>query len=144
SKINNKKNYIMKKLNKFKTIALFLVTLGLITNSCSKDSSKKSSSKNLKLYLIAEPFSLDPRVGGDRRSQILMRQLFEGLTRIDMHGKPQPAVAEKIDISPDGCTYRFTLKKCNWSNGEPVVAKDFEYAWKSALSPNFATGYTYI
>src|SRR5438445_440405 len=116
----------MQKLNKLKTIAVFILTIsaavtGFIATSCSKE--KKPAAKNLKLYLQGEPYSLDPRVGGDKTSQLLMRQLFEGLTRIDMNGEPQLAAAEKVDISPDGCTYRFNLKKCNWSNGEPVVAK---------------------
>ncbi|MDB6081274.1 MAG: peptide transporter substrate-binding protein [Chlamydiia bacterium] len=110
--------------------------------SC-KNSSSTTKNAELRTYLQGEPLSLDPRIGGTRSCQVFLRQLFEGLTRIAQDGTPTLAAAESVDISPDGKTYTFHLKKNLWSNGEEVTANDFEYAWKSILSPNFPSNYSY-
>ena len=44
-------------------------------------------------------------------------------------------MASDIKTSDDGKTYTFTLRDAKWSNGDPVTAQDFEYAWKWALDP---------
>lgn len=118
-----------------------LVTLCCCTIACSHPTKKNSS--QIKLYLQADPFSLDPRIGGDRRSQILTRELFEGLTRIGPDGNVELATASSCTISKDGLVYTFILKHTLWSNGEPVTAYDFEYAWKSILDPSFTTPFSY-
>ena len=65
--------------------------------------------------------------------------LFDGLTRIDQEGEPILAVAKEISLSEDGLRYTFQLQETKWSNGQPVTAHDFEYAWKKILSPDFAS-----
>lgn len=108
---------------------------------CTKQ--KKERETTAHLYLQADPFSLDPRVGGDRRSQLIIRELYEGLTRVGPTGKVELALASSYTVSDDGLMYTFTLKPSLWSNGEPVSADDFAYAWKSLLSPSFATPFAY-
>ncbi len=74
------------------------------------------------------------------------RVLFEGLVRNDMLGPEptlKPGVAESWEISPDHRTYTFHLRtNAKWSNGEPVRAQDFIYAWRRALLPDTASDYT--
>jgi oligopeptide transport system substrate-binding protein len=65
--------------------------------------------------------------------------LFDGLTRIGRDGKVELALAEHVDVSDDGCTYRFFLREATWSSGQPVTAADFVYAWRTVLSPDFLT-----
>jgi oligopeptide transport system substrate-binding protein len=65
------------------------------------------------------------------------------LTRIGSNEAPQPAIAKSWTISKDGKTYIFKLRDAYWTNGMPVTAYDFEYAWKRALSPELASGYAY-
>lgn len=128
-----------------------LVSCSLLTlaTSCQKKepaAQKKESAptqKTLKLYLQTEPLSMDPRKGGNRISQVVLRELFEGLMRIDSQGRPAFAVAKSVDISDDKCVYRFHLRPANWSNGMPVTAYDFEFAWKSNLHPQATTAYSY-
>lgn len=62
--------------------------------------------------------------------------VFEGLMRRGMGDVPVQALAQKVDISEDGKTYTFHLKETQWSDGKPVTASDFEYAWKILLDPN--------
>ena len=132
---------MMKTVFRRSLISLLAISAGLCTIACKEN--KPKTETELKVYLTSEPFSLDPRIGGDRRSQMLMRELFEGLTRIGTDGKPHLAAAEAVEISPDGKTYRFLLKKSFWSSGDPVTAHDFAHAWKCILDPNFPSGYSY-
>jgi oligopeptide transport system substrate-binding protein len=68
--------------------------------------------------------------------------IMEGLYRLDESGKPAPGMATKHEISADGKTWTFTLREdAKWSNGDPVTANDFVYAWKRAVDP--ATGSEY-
>jgi len=70
--------------------------------------------------------------------------LFEGLTRIDLKGEIVGAAAEKWEISPDGLTWKFNLRKnAKWPNGDPVTAHDFVFAWLRALDPATASEYAY-
>lgn len=69
--------------------------------------------------------------------------LFEGLTRPDPQTQlPQPAAAESWDQSPDGREIVFHLRDdAKWSNGEPVVADHFRFAWLRALDPHVEAQY---
>ena len=62
---------------------------------------------------------------------------LEGLTRVNPSEKIDLALAESVDTSADLKTYTFHLKDSAWSNGDPVTASDFAYAWKKMLSPDF-------
>src|SRR5699024_12005671 len=55
----------------------------------------------------------------------------ERLYRGDDNHEPQPALAEDVEVSDDETVHTFTLREdAEWSNGDPVTAQDFEYAWK--------------
>jgi len=116
----------------------------LLTLCGCSHSAKNESKKELRLYLQANPLSLDPRIGGNRQSVPVNRLLFEGLFRMDQDGGYEKALAKSVDISKDGCVYTFTLQPSKWSNGEEVTAYDFEYAWKSILNPDFPTSFAFV
>ncbi|MEZ5314709.1 MAG: peptide ABC transporter substrate-binding protein [Chlamydiales bacterium] len=88
--------------------------------------------------------SLDPRIGADWTSGIIIRMLYEGLMRITEIGYPEPAIAQSYTLSEDKKTYCFYLRKTIWSNGMPLTAYDFEYAWKKILEPNFEYFYSFL
>lgn len=69
--------------------------------------------------------------------------LFEGLTRLDPDTQtPEPAAARAWDISTDGRRYTFHLDpQRRWSNGAPVLAEHFRYAWLRALRPETEAQY---
>lgn len=101
-----------------------------------------------KLQILKIPYSdvvsLDPRIGGDQTSSVYVKLLFNGLMRINQEGVPVCSVAESYDLFPDKKTYVFKLRESYWSNGSPVVAYDFEYAWKKVLSPGFMSPFAYV
>ncbi|MBP2076202.1 peptide ABC transporter substrate-binding protein [Oceanobacillus polygoni] len=101
--------------------------------------------KVLRLNNGVEPTSLDPSIGFDAVSWDPLNNLMEGLTRLDEDSVAAGGVAESWDISEDGLTYTFYLREdANWSNGDPVVAEDFVYAWKYMLDPNTASSAAFL
>src|SRR5699024_10040261 len=59
-----------------------------------------------------------------------LNNIDEGLNRDDNNHQPQLALAESDEVNEDETEHTFTLKETTWSNGDPVTAHDFEYAWK--------------
>ena len=87
-----------------------------------------------------EPTSFDPSVGFNSVSWSAVNNLMEGLTRLSEDHLAVEATAEKIDVSDDGLTYTFTIRdNAKWSNGDPVVAGDFVFAWRHMLDPETAS-----
>ncbi|WP_180271208.1 peptide ABC transporter substrate-binding protein [Fredinandcohnia onubensis] len=95
----------------------------------------KGPKQELRINISSEPPTLHPGLATDSTSGVVLNHAFEGLTRINKNGEAEEAMAEKIDVSEDGKTYTFTIRDAKWSNGDPVTAHDFEYAWKWVLVP---------
>ncbi|CAM3324834.1 peptide ABC transporter substrate-binding protein [Brevibacillus invocatus] len=113
------------------------------SSSTAPASSETKGEKVFRINIGSEPSTADPGLSDDTTSSMVVSTLFDGLTRKGTDEKIHNAVAEKIDISEDGLTYTFHLRDSKWSNGDPVTAQDFEYAWKRALDPKFASSYAY-
>lgn len=89
--------------------------------------------------------SLNPTLATDAVSFNVLNNVNEGLYRMDDEDNPTPGIAEDHDVSEDGKTYTFKIREgATWSNGEPVTANDFEYAWKEVLNPDNASQYAYV
>lgn len=128
----------------FRKLLFIALPLSIIFfNSCSTTQESTKPTQIFRMNLHSEPSSIDPRLVGDVMTLTVGKMLFEGLTRASLQGEIVPALAEKIEISPDKKTYTFFLRNAHWSNGKPITAYDFEYAWKSVLSPQFPAEYAH-
>jgi oligopeptide transport system substrate-binding protein len=86
--------------------------------------------------------SMDPSLATDEYGFQFLGATMEGLYRLDEKGQPTEGIATKHEVSEDGKTWTFTLREdAKWSNGDPVTANDFVYAWQRAVDP--ATGSEY-
>ncbi|PRE81467.1 peptide ABC transporter substrate-binding protein [Burkholderia gladioli] len=92
----------------------------------------------------AEVESLDPAHIESWTGNTIGLDLFEGLARIDADGKLVPGVAQSWEHpSPD--TWLFKLRHdAKWSNGQPVTAADFVYAWQRVVDPKTGSKYTIL
>lgn len=110
----------------------------------------QSSSLQLKKYRgihisLPRPIRLlDPRIGTDRTSSIVIKMLYEGLLSHNAQGELVLAAAKAYSVSEDGLTYLFSLRESYWSNGQRVTAHDFEHAWKKMLDPSVNTLYYHL
>lgn len=91
-----------------------------------------------------EPASLDPhRVSGTWENRIVGDYL-EGLMTEDAAAEAIPGAAESYEISDDGLVYTFHLRDgAVWSDGVPVTADDFVFAFQRLMNPETAAGYAY-
>lgn len=127
------------------TLLTMLLVVGTVLAGCgsknagggSKENASAAKDQILHMNLSAEPPTFDPAQAQDSQAHTVLNMMYEGLVRLDENSKPVPGVAEKWDISSDGLKYVFHLRKdAKWSNGDPVTAKDFVFAWQRVLDPN--------
>ncbi len=133
-------------MHKNPCFTLFLAaSLALTVLGCgdAEWDSRAKGKKVLRLGNGAEPQSLDPHTVTGVPEHHILKALFEGLVELDSKNlHPVPGVAESWTVSDDGLVYTFKLRKnAKWSNGDPVTAHDFHYAWRRMLSPNIASLY---
>jgi oligopeptide transport system substrate-binding protein len=95
-------------------------------------------------WLLDAIKSMDPQINTDVEGSGVLRALFEGLYNEDQVGALVPGVATSFDLSDDKTTYTFHLRdNAKWSNGDPVTAGDFVYAWKRLADPKTASEYAW-
>ncbi len=92
-----------------------------------------------------EPQTLDPHLADGFASAHILRDLFEGLTSQSPEGRIIPGAAIRWNISRDGKTYTFYLRRdALWSNGDPVTAEDFVYSLRRSADPATASSYAQV
>ena len=93
-----------------------------------------------------EPKTLDPQIMTGQPEGRVADAIFEGLTRRDARTlHPVPGVARSWEVSADGRRYVFHLRPdARWTDGRPVTAHDFSYAWRRLQDPKTGAEYAYI
>ena len=101
--------------------------------------------KILNVHLDVEVQSMDSQVATDGTSFEVQAATIEGLYSPDADGNPVPAMAESETVSEDGLTRTLKIREnANWSNGDPVTAQDFVFAWQRAVDPAVASEYAFL
>ncbi len=122
-------------------LAILTVLLGLTPALAGCARPAPAASQALTVSLEGGPGTLDPTLASQATTFDVLNNVMEGLVRLDGNGVPQQGLASAWKESADGLTYTFTLRRSSWSNGDPVTAQDFVYAWDQALDPRTAAPY---
>jgi len=112
----------------------------------SRSASASADDKGLVVYYrgnAAEPASIDPTLVQANWENNIVGDMMIGLTTEDAKGEPIPGAAESWETSQDGLTWTFHLRDHQWSDGQPVKADDFVFAWRRMLDPKTAASYAY-
>lgn len=122
-----------------------ILLLALGTVGCSQGEPEKEAEETqvIRYNLGTEPETLDPAKMTGMIEGTIANAVFEGLVRYDAQSRPKPGIAKDWTISDNGLVYTFRLRDAMWSNGDPVTAEDFRYAWLRALNPDLAYDYAY-
>lgn len=129
--------------NKVFIITSVILLLGL--SSCDKSSRDEHPSDVLRVAINDEPPTLDPVLVDDTSSARPVLDLFAGLVDFDQSNNPIPGMANKWEISADGKTYKFYLRHyLKFSDGSPILAKDFVYSWQRMADPKTASPMNYL
>ncbi|MFI4933365.1 MAG: peptide ABC transporter substrate-binding protein [Caulobacterales bacterium] len=91
-----------------------------------------------------DPQTLDPQRASLTNDYAIIAELIQGLTENGPNGEPVPGMAERWETSADGLVWTFHLRKALWSDGVPVTAHDFVFAYRRMLDPHFASNYSYM
>ena len=131
----------MKKFFTISTLALLVFITGC--NSTGKTESNEPNKAVVHFTEPAELLTLDTTQEEDFTSFNAQNQVLEGLYQLNEKDEAIPAVAKELpQISEDKQTYTISLRDdATWSNGEPVTANDFLYAWRRAVTPETAPSY---
>jgi oligopeptide transport system substrate-binding protein len=133
--------------------ALVAVVAGLALAGCGGDDGGgdeaggdtgggQAASEQVLRWGLGSEFNLDPGLATDTTSSKILLNIFDPLVKLDEDLNAQPAAAESWDVKGPNVTYHVRTGM-KWTNGDPVTAKDYEYAWKRALSPELASDYAY-
>ena len=126
------------------TLVLVVTLAAGCNNGDKNDTAIEGSEKVLRHNHGEEPESIDPALNTTVDGGSIVIACFEGLTSLDENDQPVAGVAESWDVNEDKTLYTFYLRKdAKWSDGQPVTAYDFDYAWKRALHPDTAAEYAY-
>ncbi|WP_342715226.1 peptide ABC transporter substrate-binding protein [Bacillus paramycoides] len=153
-----------KKMKKFTAVVAPVLAMSMALAACSGSGGEKKSTttssgggeeKKSEIKYAAKQVlnrtenqeipTMDVSKSTDTLGSQILGNTMEGLYRLDKDNKPIPAAAESSTKSEDGKKYTFKLRKdAKWSNGDPVTAKDFVYAWQRLLDKNTAAEYAFI
>lgn len=125
------------------SLVALLMLLSTLLTSTAPSSTPAPREVLVNARLTADFTTLDPARAVDTDSIVGLTHLFEGLVRNTPAG-PAPGLAESWESRLGGSVYIFTLRpNLRWSNGDPLTADDFVYAWTRMLDPKVASPYAY-
>ncbi|PFD41093.1 peptide ABC transporter substrate-binding protein [Bacillus cereus] len=152
-----------KKMKKFTAVVAPVLAMSMALTACSGSGGEKKTTttssggdeKKSDIKYAAKQVlnrtenqeipTMDTSKSTDTLGSQILGNTMEGLYRLDKDNKPIPAAAESSTKSEDGKKYTFKLRKdAKWSNGDPVTAKDFVFAWQRLLDKNTAAEYAFI
>lgn len=128
----------------FKAAGAAVATLMLLAgcqNKASGTSASKSTWSRMESDIIS---TMDPSKSTDAISGTAINDTTDGLYRYS-GTELKPAIATKI-VKPtkNGTVYTFKLRDAKWSNGDPVTADDFVFAWRRTVDPATKSQYAYL
>ncbi len=117
--------------------------LTLTLTSIRALASVENAKKVVHFALRAEPPQLNSMKATDQQSIFVLGHVMEGLTRNGKNNEVIAGVAERWKVTDKEVTF-YLRKNAKWSDGKPVRAQDFIFAWKTALDPKMASEYAFI
>ncbi len=125
------------------TLRSMMVLAMLIVSNLTYSDAVDLDSKKISIVLQQEPPSLNSLLASDQVSFFVLEHVMEGLLALDHNSKLIPGIAYDWEISTSGATFRLR-KDALWSDGVPVRASDFVFAWRRLVDPSTASRYAFI
>lgn len=122
---------------------LLLIPVALLPAGLACADAVDFENQTITIALTQEPPQLNSMKATDAVSILVLSHVMEGLVRYDRRGNVVPGVAERWDLTEEKATF-WLRRDARWSDGKPVTAHDFIFAWRNALDPSTASEYAFI
>jgi oligopeptide transport system substrate-binding protein len=128
-------------MNVGRTVAATLAVVLAFVSSLPRPAA--GAERVIRLAISQEPPQLDSTRGTDSVSAFVVGHVKEGLTRYGKNGEIVPGVARSWRVEARRATFRLR-EEARWADGKPVTARDFVFAWRTAVDPRTASEYAFI
>ncbi len=126
-----------------KKLKVFTLLLCFSICTCLFGCNNKENGFNFLYETVEKVTNLDPQLAANDTELQVVYNTFEGLMKYDQNNKLICGVADSYSVSKNGLTYNFKIKEdAKWSDGRPLTAYDFEFAFKRAANPETASPYS--
>lgn len=126
-----------------KKLLVILMILALLTGCNGGD--KPAKEKVVTIQVPSDVISMDTQIATDGGSFSAQDMCMAGLMTLDENNLPVLDLAESYTVDETGTVYTFKIREnAYWSNGTPITAYDFVYAWKRVVNPDFASEYNWF
>ncbi len=116
-------------------VAALIAVIGILLAGCGVTQTATQPVRTVLNLGMPKPITLNSLQAQDMSSIDILAQVEQGLVTLNAQGVAQPGIAAKWSASDGGKVYTFDLRAAQWSNGDPVTAADFVYAWQQTLDP---------
>ncbi|MEO1662025.1 MAG: peptide ABC transporter substrate-binding protein [Pseudomonadota bacterium] len=118
------------------------MAFAMVVSACGGGNSGEDDVLTLRRGISAKVDTLDPHRSSAAWENIVIGDMFLGLTTHTADGQVIPSMAESWTISDDGLVWTFKLIETTWSDGVPLTAEDFVYALRRIQDPAIASQYS--
>ena len=130
-------------------IAAAILGIGISLSACQPQTPRRAACpagmRCLEYGNGADPISLNPQIATATNESAVLRELFEGMFTDGPDGAPIKGVAQSYEVSPDGLVWTFHMRPdAVWSDGQPLTANDFVFAYQHMLDPKTGSTYSYL
>ncbi|MBF0425554.1 MAG: peptide ABC transporter substrate-binding protein [Magnetococcales bacterium] len=115
----------------------------LLAHADASGEAVDANRQHITLAMTEEPPTLNSMKATDQVSFFILNHINEGLLRYDQHNDLAPGVAERWEVDATGVTFHLR-PTARWSDGQPVTAHDFVFAWQTAIAPETASEYAFF
>jgi oligopeptide transport system substrate-binding protein len=131
----------------FAGVALLMLALhyagSALSGTTSDVSAVDEDANSISIIIREEPPQLNSSRATDAISGMVLGHVMEGLVRMGLDDRLEGAVAERWEVTPTQATF-WLRENAKWSDGRPVTAADFIFAWQTALKPETGSQYAFL
>ena len=131
----------------FAGVALLMLALhyagSALSGTTSDVSAVNEDANSISIIIREEPPQLNSSRATDAISGMVLGHVMEGLVRMGLDDRLEGAVAERWEVTPTQATF-WLRENAKWSDGRPVTAADFIFAWQTALKPETGSQYAFL
>ncbi|HCD26580.1 MAG TPA: hypothetical protein DER02_03610 [Gammaproteobacteria bacterium] len=131
----------------FIAVGVLMFVLDYLASSVGSDTQEARAvdfeTQSIAIAIAEEPPQLNSSLATDAVSGMVLGHIMEGLLRMGVDDQLEAGIAERWEVTPETATF-WLRKDARWSDGEPITAKDFLFAWQTALDPDNASEYAFL